>query len=65
MQLHLAALGMGAVDAGRLDELDDQLVRLRQQNAALLAQVEEAQQREERFRQSSTATAQELTDLRR
>ncbi len=65
VQLHLAALGMGAVDAGRLDELDDQLVRLRQQNAALLAQVEEARQREERFRQSSTATAQELTDLRR
>lgn len=65
VQLHLAALGMGAVESGRLDELGEELARLRQQNAALQVQVEEAAQREERLRQSQRSTAQELADLRR
>jgi N-acetyl-anhydromuramyl-L-alanine amidase AmpD len=65
VQLHLAALGMGAVDATRFDELDDQLARLREQNAALLVQVEEARQREERLLHRAAAATQEVLDLRR
>jgi hypothetical protein len=39
--------------------------QLRQHNAALLAQVEEARQREDRFLQREAAAAQEVLDLRR
>lgn len=65
VQLHLAALGMGAVDASRLDELDEQLAALRRQNAALQEQAAAAQEREERLGQAAAEAARELADLRR
>ncbi len=64
VRLHLAALGMGATEGGRLEELERQSAELRDRNAELLQQLELARQRDHELLVRRDQLQAELTSLR-
>ncbi|MBK8045865.1 MAG: N-acetylmuramoyl-L-alanine amidase [Anaerolineales bacterium] len=65
VQLHLAALGMGAIDSGRSQELDAQLTALRLVNVDLEASVKRANEDVDELRRRIAAYELQISELRR
>lgn len=65
VRLHLAALGVGAVDSGRLQELDEAIAALRVKNRTQAEQLQEAAAQEQQLQARIEVLHAELADLRR
>ncbi len=65
VQLHMAALGMGALDSGKLDEIQTQLQTLKTDNSSLREQVRAAESDQEKLRSFNERLQAELVARQR